>query len=66
MLQKQAPDVKQTRTTLRLRFNRDICLAKVQKEPSPPAYRAAGEGCSSKNKTLWSNTESPVSKRQRE
>lgn len=37
----------------------------MQKEPSPPKYQAAGEGCSSKNKTLWSNTESPASKKRR-
>lgn len=46
-------------------LNQEIYLAKVQKEPSPPKYRAAGEGCSSKNKTLWSNTESPASKKKR-
>lgn len=27
---------------------------------SPPRYRAAGEDCSSRSKTLWSNTESPI------
>lgn len=27
---------------------------------SPPRYRAAGEDCSSRSKTLWSNTELPI------
>lgn len=47
------------------RLKQEIYLAKVQKEPSPPKYRAAGEGCSSKNKTLWSNTESPAGGKKR-
>lgn len=63
VLQKRAPEAPGARAA-RLDVKPGN-LVKVPKDSSPPTCRAAGEGCSSKNKTLWSNTESPARKKGR-